>query len=165
MPTLMEISAQALLRAKIKETPKLYNPYEGHFCAKQLSETVDEFLTRLPPATTPISNLMPWIFIANPYWEAKQTTLNREGPGAEGPPVEGSDWTEFGYRGRSLLKDLASLRERVEEENAGKGKGAITKLFNTRREMIVGSLLEAAVRYKCTAGKVGTVFRYHGTVS
>ena len=44
----------------------LHNPYEGVPYAWQLTETVDQFLERLPPETT-TSDQVPWIFICNPY--------------------------------------------------------------------------------------------------
>src|SRR5438045_6428313 len=46
---------------------RLHNPYEGLCYARQLNETVEEFLERLPPATTRQSHKIPWIFIANPH--------------------------------------------------------------------------------------------------
>lgn len=45
----------------------LSDRFKGVWYGRQLSETVDNFLLRLPPATTEISNKVPWIWIANPY--------------------------------------------------------------------------------------------------
>ncbi|KAK4228151.1 hypothetical protein QBC38DRAFT_164215 [Podospora fimiseda] len=47
---------------------RLHNRY-SHLphCAYQLHESIDSFLTRLPPATTPRLPGLDWIFIANPY--------------------------------------------------------------------------------------------------
>lgn len=39
----------------------LYNRLEGHAPARQLTETVDEFLKRLPPKTTLSTEAGPWI--------------------------------------------------------------------------------------------------------
>lgn len=152
--TLMEISKHNLAAVKDKKTPKLYNPYEGRFYARQLKETVEEFLERLPPATTPVSELVPWIFIANPYRKTKQITPGKDDVGTEGPPDEGSDWTEFGYRGRGLLKELGGLRKSLEEKNPGKAKIVISRMFNVQKDRIVKNILDTAVRCKLTSGKV-----------
>lgn len=152
--TLMEISKYNLAAVKDKKTPQLYNPYEGHSYARQLNETVEEFLERLPPATTPVSDLVPWIFIANPYRKIKQATPSQEDVGTEGPPDEGSDQTEFGYRGRGLLKELGGLRKSVEEKNQGKAKIVISRLVNVQRDKIAKDILDTAVKCKFTSGKV-----------
>ncbi|RKU45631.1 hypothetical protein DL546_000731 [Coniochaeta pulveracea] len=45
----------------------LHNRYAGHAGAWQLSETVDAFLARLPPSTTPVTLDIDWIWITNPF--------------------------------------------------------------------------------------------------
>lgn len=59
VPTLMEI-AEVNIKTETTPSIKLYNPYEGRRDAWQLSETVDEFLKRLRPATTRSSHDIPW---------------------------------------------------------------------------------------------------------
>lgn len=49
----------------------LYNICEGRPGARELSESVDDFLARLPPATTNQSLFLDWIWIANPYIPAR----------------------------------------------------------------------------------------------
>ncbi|KAL1881363.1 hypothetical protein VTK73DRAFT_4370 [Phialemonium thermophilum] len=46
---------------------ELYNPYAGVRFARQLCETVDEFLARLPPRSTDVTPALEWIFICNPH--------------------------------------------------------------------------------------------------
>jgi hypothetical protein len=60
IPTLMEIAEVNIKTAAPKQAVKLYNPYEGRRDSWQLSETVKEFLARLPPATTRTSYDLPW---------------------------------------------------------------------------------------------------------
>lgn len=53
VPSVTEIALSSLAASESFKSVKLYNYYEGLRSARQLSETVDEFLSRLPPATTP----------------------------------------------------------------------------------------------------------------
>ncbi|KAI0157061.1 DUF1917-domain-containing protein [Hypoxylon sp. FL1284] len=50
----------------------LHNPYAGLKHAWQLTETVDNFLERVPPATTDRTPESPWIWICNPYIKRKK---------------------------------------------------------------------------------------------
>jgi hypothetical protein len=156
-PSLMEISSQNLRGAKGKMAPRFYNAYEGISYARQLTETTEEFLERLPPATTPLSQAVPWIFIANPYWKTKQPCArggNREDLGAEGPLNEDTNLSEFGYLARRSLLEFARLRREIAEKNTGKSKTSITKLLNAQRSRIVKDVLDGAVNFKVTSGKV-----------
>lgn len=71
----MEI-AEANIMATISIAPVVqYNPYADNDVyggGRRLSETVEEFLHRLPPARTPLIDLgsFPWICIANPFYKA-----------------------------------------------------------------------------------------------
>lgn len=60
LATLMEVAEENLKTEKPVQAVKLYNPYEGQRYAWQLSETVGEFLARLRPASTMVSNEIPW---------------------------------------------------------------------------------------------------------
>ena len=44
-----------------------HDPYQGEPGARQLSETIEQFLARLPPATTDWRPGLDWIWISNPY--------------------------------------------------------------------------------------------------
>lgn len=73
---------------------QLHNPYAGVDYAWQLTESVQDFLTRLPPATTNQTDRTPWIFICNPYIHRvpKSESSNQRSTGNqdEGPEQEGS---------------------------------------------------------------------------
>ncbi|KAK3989673.1 hypothetical protein QBC44DRAFT_395696 [Cladorrhinum sp. PSN332] len=58
-------------------TTRLHNRY-SHLpqCAWQLTEPIDAFLARLPPATTDRAPGLEWIFIANPYIPPLSTSLS-----------------------------------------------------------------------------------------
>ncbi|KAH6844891.1 hypothetical protein B0I37DRAFT_170661 [Chaetomium sp. MPI-CAGE-AT-0009] len=46
---------------------RLHNPYEGKPGARQLSESIEHFLSRLPPSTTDRRPGLDWVWVANPY--------------------------------------------------------------------------------------------------
>jgi hypothetical protein len=154
----MAFSPTAMAEANLKTTVKkkeatLYNPYEGQFCGRQLNETVEEFLQRLPPQTTPVSDLVPWIFIANPYRKAPNAEDGQEIKG-EGPPEEESDWAQFVVLGGNMLEELTGIRHDIEKEKPGKAKATVTKAYNPHKDLIVQKLLDTAAELHCTSGKV-----------
>lgn len=158
-----EIADSNVKSAVELKTVTLYNPYEGQACGRQLGETVEEFLQRLPPSTTASSTSLtaggggiPWIFIANPFRkpprirsEYKQHELANEGP-----PDDDSDWARYVVRGGTILAELASIKHETEKEMAGQTKATITRAINAQKEAIVQKLLDTAVELHCTSGKV-----------
>jgi hypothetical protein len=89
IPSLTETAITGAANAVNQEVATLYNPYEGNEpCGRQLGESVDEFLERLPPATTPMSEDRSWIYVANPFRKAKKP--KDEGELAEAPPDDES---------------------------------------------------------------------------
>ncbi|TVY86021.1 UPF0696 protein-like protein [Lachnellula willkommii] len=156
-PSLTETASANLASATVAKAPKLYNPYEGNPCGRQLAESVDEFLHRLPPASTPASSRYPWIFIANPYRKAPKP--NNEGELAEGPPDDDSQWARFVVEGGNLLEELLVLKNKIEKEKAGSTKATVTKALNVQRNIIVEKLLDIAVEMHCTSGKVSRLNR------
>jgi hypothetical protein len=157
IPSLTEIANANIAAGVAKEAAVLFNPYEGNFCGRQLNETVQEFLERLPPATTPVSGLVPWIYIANPYRKARRARKvgeSREDLNAEGPPADNSDWAQFVVLGGKLLDGLMHIRHDIEKKKVGAAKSAVTKAVNVQRDMTVQKLLDTAVDCHCTSGKV-----------
>lgn len=163
-----QISPTELAESNLKsvvavESATLYNPYEGQVCGRQLGETVEEFIQRLPPSTTaPITSMtanaevVPWIYIANPFRKPpmvhsahKQYELAKEGL-----PDENSDWAQFVTRGGYILAELSSVKNEIEKKKAGQAKASITKAVNIQKEAIVKKLLDTAVEMHCTSGKV-----------
>ncbi|MCJ1358121.1 MAG: hypothetical protein MMC33_008119 [Icmadophila ericetorum] len=125
---------------ELKEDIKLHNPYEGLKSARQLSETVPDFLKRLPPLTTQWfgTTLEPWIFIANPHSEKRATN---------------EDWANFTALGEVVLKDLSAKRASFEESMKGKPKGTITRKLTPIRKIAEETILKEAKARKCTSGK------------
>jgi len=154
IPSLTEIANANLENATVTKAATLYNPYEGAFSGRQLGETVDEFLERLPPATTPITDIVHWIYIANPYRKAPKRDEHEQNESDEAPPDEESDWARFVVLGGNLLEELTTIRHTIEKQKAGKAKAIITRAVNPEKEMIVKKLLDTAVELHCTSGKV-----------
>ncbi|RYP92552.1 hypothetical protein DL770_001310 [Monosporascus sp. CRB-9-2] len=57
-------------------TTRLHNPYAGVRYARQLDETIEAFLARLPPASTPATAALPWIYIYNPLRSGRRPSQN-----------------------------------------------------------------------------------------
>ncbi|KAE9369364.1 DUF1917-domain-containing protein [Stipitochalara longipes BDJ] len=153
IPSLTEIANTNLKNAKVVKAATLYNPYEGSLSGRQLGESVDEFLERLPPATTSVTEIIPWIYIANPYRKALKRDGHDQKESDEAPPDEESDWAQFVVRGGNLLKELTTTRHTIEKEKVGKPKMAITRAVNLEKDKIVKKLLDTAVELHCTSGK------------
>jgi hypothetical protein len=154
--SLTEMANSGIETATAKATAKLYNPYEGQSCGRQLGETVEEFLARLPPATTRVSDETPWIFIANPFRKApaQEAEQNKKELGEEGPPAEDSLWAQFVVTGGKLLEELTGIRHGIEISMAGRAKSHITKVVNIEKDKIVRKILDTAAELHCTSGKV-----------
>ena len=159
-PSLIELARENMAAQKPEGTPvTLYNPYEGDLYAKQLGESVDDFVQRLPPATTPATEVNPWIFLANPYRKVSKNKYSEAKLADEAPPNDCANLAEFVVRGNHILCQLTNLRHDMERKNPGKAKGTITKALNARRDETVKELLATAVELHVTTGKV----RLHGS--
>ncbi|THY60875.1 DUF1917-domain-containing protein [Aureobasidium pullulans] len=79
----------------------LYNRLEGVQGARQLNETVDEFLKRLPPKTTTTG---PWIWITCPVVKNEESKF-RHAPESEESPEEMTD------RASALLSQFSGEKE------------------------------------------------------
>jgi hypothetical protein len=155
-PSLVEIAQTNISTAVTPKAATQYNPYEGNFSGRQLGETVDEFLQRLPPATSQLCNELPWIYIANPFRKVPsvvKSELSQEIK-EEGPPDEESDWAQFVVQGGNLLQELTGIRHEIEKKNPGKAKQTITRTLTPKKDEIVKRLLDTAVELHCTSGKV-----------
>lgn len=155
--SLEEIADANLELMKGKKEAQLSNPYQGLSYARQLEETAEVFLQRLPPSRTPLSQETPWIFVANPF-RMVEKRIKEEDKGTdlavEGPPDDESEWSKFVVRGNKLLEKLKVVENEINKDNFGKAKGIITKKINVERDKIVEEILDAAVKLHCTSGKV-----------
>lgn len=135
---------------------QLHNPYEGKSsCAKQLRETVDAFLSRLPPATTDVDVDRPWIYVANPF-------IPREDRGGEEAPAEfGAQLERFVEGGGERLQmhadEIREARERgagSQRVKGGPSKAAVSRELAKQKEGCVNDILMLAKLLKVRTGKV-----------
>ena len=152
-----------------KVTMTLYNSYEGspyQNCARQLGETVEEFLSRLPPATTRVSTepWRPWVFIANPFRKAparkRELGVDKK-PLDEGPPEEGSKVAKFEVLGGNLLEELKGIRQGIQMTIAGRDKNQIMQAVNVEKNNIVRKILDTATELHVTSGKARIPPKFH----
>lgn len=114
-----------------------YNPWEGDIMAKQLHETLDTFLARLPPSTTTVTS-GPWIWIANPLSSQRPLQIDVAG---------------FKTSGNDLLEEYMKRKAKAEAENPGKPPGTITHILKADREWLEKSIVDLAKSKGMTNGK------------
>lgn len=140
-------------------TQQLHNPYEGRRrCAKQLHETTDAFLARLPPATTDASPVCPWIYVANPF-------IPREDRGGEEAPAEfGTQLGRFMEGGQERLDMFGDMVREAEEKKSnwrvrgGPSVMAVNREIARSREECKSDILMLAQALKVRTGKVSIMF-------
>lgn len=125
----------------------LYNPYEGVKSGRQLSETVPEFLQRLPPSTTRDSEYGPWIFIANPYFNDQAVVGN---------------WDLFTQRGREMLSNWLVKKDTIKATLEKRPSNVIQSAVTRERKIWEESVRNLASETGCMTGKVSksTQYRY-----
>lgn len=139
------------------DTSQLHNPYAGIPYAWQLTETVEDFLDRLPPETT-TSDQVPWIFICNPYihrvgkrqsdkWQVKGRDNDDEGPDEEGANVQ--IVVQGGEERLQLVRDLLEKASQTDMVKSVKEREA-----NKERRQAAADILTLAHAYRVRAGKV-----------
>lgn len=134
------IAAKARARLPTRSIPpvKLHNPYEGKADSWQLGESITDFTNRLPPVTSRIGDVGPWIRVANPYPE-RQDKSGRIG--------------EFKEAGEELLRKFRETKSRVEADNPGKVREIITRKLASDRESLKEQIKELARSTGVLSGK------------
>jgi len=107
----------------------LRNPYESQAEAKQLDESINVFVHRLPPSSSTWEDVGPWIWVGNPHVQHR--------------PVR-EDLTELMKRGSRLLDEFAAFKIA-----AGKRSRAV----KPARERLEKALQEVAVKTGVVSGK------------
>ncbi|RDA82845.1 hypothetical protein CP532_0942 [Ophiocordyceps camponoti-leonardi (nom. inval.)] len=138
----------------VDDSASLHNPYAGVPYAWQLTEKLDDFLSRLSPATTEQSGDVPWIYICNPYIPH----LGRRPPSTsvkaneDEAPVEEGGQLELVVQGSMERLELVSgLRDKM--ERAGKSEVAIQKEMGKERKQAARDILTLAHAAKIRTGK------------
>lgn len=138
LPVMAAASRAKAQSNSLSPSMPVYNLYEGQICGRQLSETVEEFLKRLPPLTTHVSLTCPWIYIANPHARSRPTDY---------------DQSSFMEAAEALLEEFTEQKDGIEKSMAGKAKGTITKKLTPFRKTLEEKLLAKAKETKFTSGK------------
>ncbi len=111
--------------------------YEGLQSARQPNETTEEFLARLPPASTDISPEVPWIYIDNPF----HSTAGRK-------PKDVARFLEGGEERLNLLLEAVP-----KIKSSGKTQAAIARELTRYRAEASQSLLNLAQDCNIFSGK------------
>jgi hypothetical protein len=160
----MNRSPDALARAGIMEDDPsvpvasqvvmLSDRFKDVWCGRQFSETVDEFLHRLPPATTEISNKVPWIWIANPYEPVHAVVEDGDNEPAMEEEDEKSNMSKTIIHGLNMLQEFEGAKFQIQQHAAAKPAPAIIQEISWERDRTVMEIQKLAVELKCTSGKV-----------
>lgn len=134
--------------------PKLHNPYEGQLSAKQLNETMDAFLSRLPPATTDVTPDIPWIYVANPFIPREGGAGGEEAPGESGTQL--STFIEGGGERLELFGDFLRTVDEKKRGGGGRVSAAMSKQVTSEREGCVNDILMLARVMKVRTGKASS---------
>ena len=130
---------QKNVRASAAPKPaSLHNMYESYPSGRHLSETVSEFLARLPPRSTSSTEMSPWIYIANPHYLDRPTS---------------EDLAGFRQVGHRLLEKFAKEKGQTESSWVGKPKGTITKHLTPLRKKLEADIFSAARDKGIKSGK------------
>lgn len=149
----------------VEKATRLHNPYAGVPYAWQLTESVDDFLTRLPPVTTDQTLETPWIYICSPYLPgvAKPESQNQRSLGNEdeGPEQEGSKLDVVIAGGMERLDLLGTFFRDIPK--FGKATATTESEKNKERSQAIVDILHLAHVGQVRAGKVS--FTVHINIS
>lgn len=124
-----------------EQAAELYNPYKDMENARQLSETVPEFLTRVSPMDikwTPFT----WIWIADPY-DSRESRNDADVPTLD-------------ELGNIYLAEYLEHRKGLETANPGMVAASITRKLKTEREELKQKIQDLAKTTNVLSGKVCT---------
>ncbi|KHO01085.1 DNA polymerase II large subunit-like protein [Metarhizium album ARSEF 1941] len=137
------------------KSAELHNPYAGISCARQLAETLDDFLSRLPPATTDASEDTPWIFICNPYVSRKKRHDDggefMKGNEFEAPTEDESHVGLVVEGGMKRLELLTEFRQKL--ELSGRSAALVKRELVQEQSQAVADILRLAQAGKVRSGK------------
>ena len=115
-----------------------YNYYEDCTAGRQLSESIPDFLARLPPYSSKIGEIGPWIYIANPFLDQKVTNEDLRG---------------FKDEGSRLLSTFAEKQLVLEQSEKLNSKTALGRKLNPLRKQLESDVYALARRKGVVSGK------------
>ncbi|KAH8127361.1 DUF1917-domain-containing protein [Trichoderma asperelloides] len=138
-----------------EEASHLHNPYSGIPYAWQLTETIDHFLSRLPPSTTDQTPEVPWIFICNPYiprvHKLESQSQFSKGNEDEAPEEDGSKTAIVAQGGLERLHLVSKFIEGM--QRSGKAKAVVDKEIRKEQRQAIDDILNLAHLAKVRTGK------------
>lgn len=106
------------------------HPHDGRTDCRQSTETIDEFLYRLPPSTTKLADIGPWIHIAY-----RDIACN----------LTSEDIANLKEHGGKLLGAFETQLSMLQEEHRkSQYKAAVMRKTNKERRKLEGDLLKVA---------------------
>jgi hypothetical protein len=123
--------------------PELFNPLQGRPDAWQLSESVDDFIRRLPPFTTSIFTC-PWIWAENPHRNPRDKS-----------PCPCVD--DFTIRGMELLEQSLQTRRDIQKKGSGGPRGVVTKQLHQESKALQQRITDLAKVTHVLSGKVSSI--------
>ncbi|KAB5542624.1 hypothetical protein GE09DRAFT_1135874 [Coniochaeta sp. 2T2.1] len=137
------------------KTGHLHNPYEGFRYAWKLDETVDAFLSRVPPSTTRVTADEHWIWICNPFIprESRSKAANQHGSGYEDEAVleSGAELRIFEQGGMERLHLLSEFISKTRD--GARSKTIAAREINQERAQAVSQVLDLAHHLHVRSGK------------
>lgn len=134
-----------------------HNGYINVTSARQLDETVGQFLARLPPATTRVAPDCQWIYIWNPFVPSDRKATGQ----GDGDTLGGGEMTEeFIVRAQKKLQQYETF---VENNRTPTGK--ISAKIKKEAKVFTGTVLKLAGYLAVTAGKVSMLSHKHSLSS
>lgn len=124
----------------IEEPVPIRHPHDGRQDCRQLTESVSDFIARLPPSTTTLDDLGPWIFISNRLEHHKITSANI---------------AKLKSESAKLLDQFEETLEslQVEAKQQKQTKTVLTRKINTERRKLETSIFNVARDAQVTTGK------------
>ncbi|EQL38538.1 hypothetical protein BDFG_00121 [Blastomyces dermatitidis ATCC 26199] len=116
------------------QTPTPSSPHRSK------TETIPQFLARLPPRTTTASSVGPWIYIKNPAI-------------CNPVPYSNEDISNFKDRGAELLQAFNDKREALRAEFHDRPQYLLEQRISMQRRILDAEILEAARANKIISGK------------
>lgn len=112
--------------------PAPHHPHDGLTYCWQMTESVSEFLARLPPSTTRADDVGPWILVRNPF----ETSNGSEAKVAD-----------FVTRGNDILHEFENEKTHLEAEHAkvkSRPTAPLTRRLNVLRQKLENDIFAAA---------------------
>lgn len=122
----------------VKTEPKRLN-VGRELTDRQDGESVEEYLTRLPPSLSDYDTHGPWLWVHN---VARESRSQRD-----------FNYDDFMEKGSKLLSDFKVLENKTRESMPGKAAGVITRKLTSKRKELEQDLRKIAKETGCLSGK------------